>query len=102
MGVAVKFRTDIGNNYTLCGDDECVWIEQTCMSAETGKPFQRRYSGYYRTYEQLFKNFIECHFRKSEVKSTADILKQIKVANQEAIEAAGKLGKALDERTAKK
>lgn len=101
MAVPVKTRVDIGNNYTLCGDDECVWIEQTCTS-ETGKPFQRRYSGYYRTYEALFKNFIECHFRKTEVGSTAEILKQISVANAEAIEAAEKLGRALDEKAVKR
>lgn len=101
MATPVKTRVDIGNNYTLCGDDECVWIEQTCFS-EAGRPYTRRYSGYYRTYEQLFANFIECHFRKTEVKDTADILKQINIAETEAREMAAKLGKELDAKGAKK
>ena len=94
-------RIDIGNKYILCVDSECMWIEQTCTN-EKGKEYQIRYSGYYRTYEQLFANFVECHFRKTEVKDTADILKQINIAETEAREMAAKLGKELDAKGAKK
>lgn len=91
-------KIDIGNKYTLCADSECMWIEQTCFNEETKKEYQRRYSGYYRTYEQLFANFIECHFRKTEVKDTVDILKQIQVADVEVKEMAARLGKELDKK----
>lgn len=84
-------KVDIGNGYFLCGDSECVYLTKT-TTTEDGKKYDRRYSGYYRTYEQLFANFIECHFRKTEVKDTADI------AETEAREMAARLGKELDKK----
>ena len=94
-------KIDLGNGYFLCGDSECIYLTKTTIT-EKGKRYDRRYSGYYRTYEDLFANFIECHFRKTEVKNTADILKQINIAETEAREMAAKLGKELDAKGAKK
>lgn len=94
-------KIDLGNGYFLCGDSECIYLTKTTIT-EKGKRYDRRYSGYYRTYEDLFANFIECHFRKTEVKDTADILKQINIAENEAREMAAKLGKELDAKGAKK
>ena len=90
-------KIDIGNGYFLCGDSECVYLTKT-TTTEDGKKYDRRYSGYYRTYEQLFANFVECHFRKAEVKDTVDILRQIQVADAEVKEMAARLGKELDKK----
>lgn len=93
-------KIDIGNGYFLCGDSECVYLTKT-TTTEDGKKYDRRYSGYYRTYEQLFANFVECHFRKTEVKDTVDILRQIQVADTEVKEMAARLGKELDKKVKK-
>lgn len=88
-------KIDIGNSYFLCGDSECMWISKR-KQAKEGTEYDERYSGYYRTYEDLFANFVECHFRKSDVKDTAELLKQINIAETEVRYMAKRLGRELD------
>lgn len=67
-------KIEIGR-YTLRSDRHCMWLEEECVSKETGKKYTRRAAGYATNLEMLFRQFAEHNYRNDDVETVKDLLK---------------------------
>lgn len=66
------------NNYILCSDKACCWIEETFVNKK-GKPDRKVISGYYPNFRMLAEVGLPSHLiRSSEAKSMRKLVEDVK------------------------
>lgn len=71
----MKIKLD--SRYTLNSDSECYWLTETIVS-DNRKPYDRRVSGYHRTFEQATESFIDKKIRELDVTKLSKVSTEIR------------------------
>jgi hypothetical protein len=71
----MKIKLD--ERYILNSDPECFWLTEIIVS-EKRKPYERRVSGYHRTFEMAVDSFIDKKIRELDVTKLSKVSTEIR------------------------
>ncbi len=76
-------RIKLDDTHTLVSEAECCWIVKSVKNSKTGKMFERRSSGYYRTIEDTLHSYFDRHVNRSESTSVTALRREIRKVHED-------------------
>lgn len=74
-----KMKIQVGK-YTLCSDNYCMWINETCTVKEgkhSGEPYEKRVAGYSTDLRRLLKSFRDNKVNESDAETIEALLEDL-------------------------